>query len=1502
MASAGLVWLRRVGKFLVGSVCALCVIYVSVTLLLHVPIVQRKTGGWVSRQLEALLGTEVVVGRIDWGFLNRIIIDDFAMRDLEQRPLLDVSRMAVSVDVSAMVHGRIDITTVQLFGAKVFLRRPTQDAPLNCQFVLDAMRTDGEEDDPPSDVRLAVRTLLIRGCVVSYDVADAEDTPGRFNVGHLHVEDVALTAAIDLRGSVPVPTGELDVKRFSFAETLSGLTLSNLRFGVEATVDPETRTWSLQVSPIHLSTPLSVVETSALALKLNADSLALLDVEGAILPSTLAGEDIQRFGLVGMPDLHLQASNITLSGGGSWLFERCNVLAGQVEAPILVISIDLSLAPSPRLALKATGIRLDLYAERLAPTLSQLGFEDFACYPIAPLGDVTLLGEAAMHGGGYEADFTLLTDVGELFACATYDEKLDVSLHGEDIQLGRLFQSADWGSAAFDVQVRQVSFPEKGLPTGAMEASVRGLQYKGYVYPSIDLKVLSDGHEASATLSALDENIDLAIQGSCLRSEKVWGVSCEAVVREWNPHALLLTESYPEEHFSGRLHAQLSMPDLAHLTGVVRFDSLAVRTPEETFHLAELALESDIDDAGMRCLEISGDFIDATLHAHGSPADIMAAFQHQAYDWMPNALDWAGVQSVPKRGKDTSLGSFDLQVRLTDAAILRHLYGKDIRLTGPLSLSAENTVPGARCTISLEGHGIQTADGTLYEDVNLVLEADTAGASCEASASRHSAGGGHTYVQLQAQAHDDSLQTRLTFQQHGEASMAATLTALTHFGAADDPGGRLRVGIQPSWLTVNDTIWRISPSTITIDQGHISVSDLRIASVYGNRFLTIDGTVSDLDNDSLVADLGGIQVEYVLDLVDFHAVRFKGDASGRAVMRGFTGGMPNFAAQLEVDGFCLENANLGTADIHAHWDHALSGIRLDAHIVDDADSAIVRITDCEGYVAPASDDIQLKITAHHTNAAFLGDYLGSIFRDVGGEANGVLNVVGPLGEINLVGDMSADVQMTLIPTGVTYHVNPHDSIHLRPYKFAFDAVRINDDEGGEGIVNGWVTHRNVKNFAYQFDISMDRMIAYEEHEFNADKFMGKVILDGTLAIHGSDGHPLYINADCTPRRGSFFAYDTATPDAIASGSFITFTTATDSLEAVGGEELSSLYEGDIFMDISIHLTRDCDIRLRMDNTDDGYISTQGTGELQAHYHNKSPFTLQGTYNIQSGSYRLYLQEIIYRDLALQSGSRVVFNGNPFDADIHLICHHTLPAVPLSDLTADASVTSTGRAKVVCVLDITGKLGNMALDFDFELPNENEETKQLVRSLVYTPEERNMQMVYLLALGRFYSSEYARAYGQNANAQAMNNLLASTVSGQINQMLSAVIGAESNWQFGTGISTGDNGLEDLDVEGILSGRLFDDRLLINGNFGYRDNALTQNASFIGDFDIQWRLSPRGNTYLKAYNKANDRYFTKSSLNTQGIGISYRYDFDTWHRLFTRKRQSEEPLPDGGTGSE
>jgi len=216
--------------------------------------------------------------------------------------------------------------------------------------------------------------------------------------------------------------------------------------------------------------------------------------------------------------------------------------------------------------------------------------------------------------------------------------------------------------------------------------------------------------------------------------------------------------------------------------------------------------------------------------------------------------------------------------------------------------------------------------------------------------------------------------------------------------------------------------------------------------------------------------------------------------------------------------------------------------------------------------------------------------------------------------------------------------------------------------------------------------------------------------------------------------------------------------------------------------------------------------------------------------------------------------------------------------------------------VNCLMNITGQPRAPKVDFDIELPTVNANEQQMVRSIINGEEEMNQQVLYLLGVGRFYTQGINNAQANTQNSQtslAMQSLLSGTISSQINDVLNKVIN-NNNWNFGANIATGNDGWNNAEYEGILSGRLLDNRLLINGQFGYRDRAtavgMGSENNFIGDFDIRYLLYPSGNLALKAYSQTNDRYFTRSSLTTQGVGLIMKKDFNSLKDLF-KKNGSE-----------
>lgn len=114
--------------------------------------------------------------------------------------------------------------------------------------------------------------------------------------------------------------------------------------------------------------------------------------------------------------------------------------------------------------------------------------------------------------------------------------------------------------------------------------------------------------------------------------------------------------------------------------------------------------------------------------------------------------------------------------------------------------------------------------------------------------------------------------------------------------------------------------------------------------------------------------------------------------------------------------------------------------------------------------------------------------------------------------------------------------------------------------------------------------------------------------------------------------------------------------------------------------------------------------------------------MYGTYIIDHGIYKLSLQDVIRKDFIFNPGGTIVFGGPPIQADLNLQAVYTVPSVSLNDLSA-RSTFSQNNVRVNCLMNLGGKAQSPQISFDFDLPNVNEDEKQMVRSLISTEEEK-----------------------------------------------------------------------------------------------------------------------------------------------------------------------------------
>jgi hypothetical protein len=179
----------------------------------------------------------------------------------------------------------------------------------------------------------------------------------------------------------------------------------------------------------------------------------------------------------------------------------------------------------------------------------------------------------------------------------------------------------------------------------------------------------------------------------------------------------------------------------------------------------------------------------------------------------------------------------------------------------------------------------------------------------------------------------------------------------------------------------------------------------------------------------------------------------------------------------------------------------------------------------------------------------------------------------------------------------------------------------------------------------------------------------------------------------------------------------------------------------------------------------------------------------------------------------------------------------------------------------------------------------------VKSYLRTEDMMNKQIFYLLVLNTFYTSpEYG---GSNARNSADMSLLTSTLSTQLSNILDSF--TDKIQLVGTKFhQSNEEGGNSTEMELLLSSQLLNNRLIINGNFGYRDNPYLNgnnqgnNIHWIGDFDLEYKLTEKGGIRLKFFNRYNYRnYYNLTPEMTQGLGILFRKDFNQFSGLFDKK---------------
>lgn len=1473
-------------------------VYVIVLTALSIPSVQNAIKSRAEKELSVLLATNVSIGSVDISPFNEVMIHDIAVPTPDGQAAITASDIGCGIDLWHLIRtGKVRFNYAELIGLNARIWQPEDGAPLNIQFLIDAL-SPKDKKKPPTKYDLQFRSVILRKCTLSYDRLWVPDAPaGRFSPAHIRVEN--LRADIELP-SIRNDRYDIDIRRLAFYET-SGVEIKNLT--CHALLTPT----ELSARGIKLTMPRSSLTISDISIPLNGLKSIGSSVTGAyydlkIADSYVTPHDLRAF----YPPLDGLESRclIDVSASGTIsdiTIHRFSLRSADGSLSARFNGVLSGLRSKTDFSAYLTGLAIEGSPYALAKILAP----DKDLSRIAPLGAMTLSGDASATFSGASFTGIISSAAGKASIDATaatasgrINVKGDVFTPG--FNLAALVPETKVGEVAGHISA-DLTISGK-IPAGTARVSLDHITYAGRKYSGLTADVSNDGNTINANASIDDSALSFEATATASIAGSASFLKASADIRHIVPSALGIGAGLPSgSGIRGKVIADIAgnTPDSA--SGFVEIADAVLSVPGRRslpLHHAQLDLSGDT--SGGRTIRLTSDYAEASVTGNYSLKSIAATcgniltsalpslFPGRAYNPHHSPDDYAALSVfIPKNNR--LLEFFNLPVRLL----------QDVEFTGNIDSST------GKLMLKSDIPYLQQGRDKLIKGTHLLITADFNRQGRESVRlgfeTEVPSKGKYIRLRLDSKAEADSVTSNLAWRVlrqgafGGNVRMNTALSRRDRSVAAD-------VRLLPSQFEINDTLWQISPARISYASKNLAIDGVNIGN--GRQSVTINGSSGESASDSICLDLKDIDLDYVFDTLNINYVTFGGKASGKFYAKQIFSRAPIlYTPSLSVESLSYNDAVLGDATIRSWFDTSEKKVAILADIAEGTKSR----TKVNGGVWVTRDSLAFGFDTRNVNVKFLQPFMSAFASDVRGRASGSVRLFGTFHDIDLTGRAVADsMSMKIDYTNTTYHVEG-DTVLLLPGKIVLDGITVRDRYDHTARLDGAVTHRYFHDPTFNFTVrNIDRMLCYDTNAAINPLWYGRVFCNGQLRLTGVPGK-VSVDVDATTAPGTQFTYVISDSEEAADYRFLTFTDKRrQALEASGAidtvPDIEKMFRRNIQMqndapsdfdlNLRIKVNPDALLTIIMDPVAGDKIRCTGNGNLQIGYSYPSDaMTVYGRYILDKGSYNFSLQDLILKDFTIRQGSSIAFNGNPLDATLNIDALYRVNT-NLSDLdksfATDRDLNRT-NVPVDAVLRVTGDMTSPDISFDIQLPTLTSDVERKVKSIISTEDMMSRQIIYLLALNRFYTPEYMGASGNN---NELASVASSTISSQLTNMLAQLT---DKLTLAPNFRTDKGDFSDIEVDLALSSALLNNRLLLNGNFGYRDRT-TSNTTFIGDFDIEYLLNRSGNLRLKAYNHYNDQnYYLKQALTTQGVGIVYKHDFDRWFS-FLRKKQKKQKKTD------
>jgi len=692
--------------------------------------------------------------------------------------------------------------------------------------------------------------------------------------------------------------------------------------------------------------------------------------------------------------------------------------------------------------------------------------------------------------------------------------------------------------------------------------------------------------------------------------------------------------------------------------------------------------------------------------------------------------------------------------------------------------------------------------------------------------------------------------------------------------------------INESIIATAERSWKIHPTLITIDSTWINFNNLIIS--YNNEKIRLHGLISPLATDTLTLALENLSLNTFNFFFQRFALSIKGNINGKADIRDFYNSRL-LNASIKIDSLSINNVQIGNTSAYVNWLNESKELQFKMN----ATRGDLKTLQAYGFYYPETFEYSIRGELNKLRMDILEPYLASFFSDIKGIATGEVSIKGK----RLKAKMNGRLKIQKGSFNVDYlstRYNFTDEFDIVDNKILLDDITLNDAEGNKANVSGYVDLSKIANINYDIRASTNRLLVLDSKPAPNSMFYGKAFGAGSYRIKG-DMTAVKMTIDLSLGKGSSLVLPIVTSTSISDKYFIQYAThaTANSFTTRHNNAIKNKTTAEFAIDFNLTSSPDVEIELLFENSVIDELKGYGTGNLLITYISNQRFEINGLYEILGGTFVFNLQNMINKKFAINAGSQLIWTGDPVNADVGINATYKVKT-SLSNLFNDTTAAYKRRIPVDCKILLGGKLLNPEISFDFDLPSVESEVQSRVNYLLNSEEKKSRQFLSLLLFNSFVPEESVASAAPVSGSGAGFGAVSGTelLSNQLSQWLSRI---NSNLDIGLYYRAGTE-YNTSDMELALSTELLNERVSISGNIGNQSTELNnQNTSGIaGDFEVEVKVNNTGKLRMKAFHRSNDNIVYNFNPYTQGVGVSYKHDFNKISDLFMRDTTTKIPL--------